>query len=533
MSEFYQPGQHPDADQLSAFAEDALPAHEREQTLAHLASCVDCRTIVSLALPPIEDVPQLQPAPVRRPWFYGWNVAWLAGAGLAALIFLTVHIHNGGHDEKLAGGAPTQTAAVHPETAPPPPAVMEPTPTDPTRTPAVKAVPPPPPPPTTDSGQALQSSAVGTTFNGQEITNLPAQGRRFLSQTQQQQPSQQQQSQQQNGAVRGYTFGAGTGGVARNNLSPYSQNNAASYNGQNTTVANAAVPAPAAPPPPVLSPQAPPVPAVAAKSTSQTEYEMSVNAATMDMATTNAAPPMTLAPGVAGVQKLPSHLAIASTITHGDQMLALDTAGTLFVSTNGGRHWKTVSAPWPGRAVRVTLASLPVPAKQPSNPLLGGIASRAALSGSDLKQSPGASISGIITDPTGAIIPGVSLKITDTRTGVVHTATSDRSGHYAVAGLAPDAYQIDASSPAFEEQRRFVTLTAAQQSVVNMSLRIGAASETIEVNSESSIVDKKAERRTQKMAKDVSLSEPSAVFEITTDSGEIWTSADGKSWKRK
>src|SRR6185312_16331003 len=157
MSEFYQPGEHPDADQLSAFAEDALPAHEREQTLAHLASCVDCRTIVSLALPPIEDVPQVQPAAVRRPWFYGWNVAWLAGAGLAALIFLTVHIHNGGHDEKIAGGTPTQTAEVHPAAAPQP-AAMEPPTTIVAPSPVMKAIAPTPPPPrVADSGQALQS----------------------------------------------------------------------------------------------------------------------------------------------------------------------------------------------------------------------------------------------------------------------------------------------------------------------------------------------------------------------------------------
>ena len=123
MSEFTQHGQHPDADQLSAFAEDALPAHEREQTLAHLAGCADCRTIVSLALPPMEDVPQLQPAAVRRPWFYGWNVAWLAGGGLAALIFLTVHIHNTGHNGPIAA-TPTQTAEARPE--PPPSALLPP-----------------------------------------------------------------------------------------------------------------------------------------------------------------------------------------------------------------------------------------------------------------------------------------------------------------------------------------------------------------------------------------------------------------------
>ena len=56
--------------------------------------------------------------------------------------------------------------------------------------------------------------------------------------------------------------------------------------------------------------------------------------------------------GVGSLSRIPSHLAIASTITHGNQMLALDTAGTLFFSTDG-QHWKRVAAQWPGRAVRV------------------------------------------------------------------------------------------------------------------------------------------------------------------------------------
>ena len=87
MSELIQSGQHPDADQLSAFVEQALPAYEREQTLAHLADCADCRAIVALSLPPLDEEPALQPEPARRPWLSGWNLAWPA-AGLAALILV-------------------------------------------------------------------------------------------------------------------------------------------------------------------------------------------------------------------------------------------------------------------------------------------------------------------------------------------------------------------------------------------------------------------------------------------------------------
>jgi hypothetical protein len=46
---------HPDADLLTAFAEQSLGESERGQVMEHLARCGDCRDVVALALPAIED----------------------------------------------------------------------------------------------------------------------------------------------------------------------------------------------------------------------------------------------------------------------------------------------------------------------------------------------------------------------------------------------------------------------------------------------------------------------------------------------
>jgi len=72
---------HPDAEQLTAFAEQALPRHERERTLAHLAVCGTCRATVFLAQ---QAAPEAAPqrVPARRPWFSGWNLVWPAVAAL-------------------------------------------------------------------------------------------------------------------------------------------------------------------------------------------------------------------------------------------------------------------------------------------------------------------------------------------------------------------------------------------------------------------------------------------------------------------
>src|SRR5215472_14646616 len=94
MSDLLQSGHHPDADQLSAFAEHALPAHEHEQTLAHLAVCPDCRRVVALSMPPVAEVQELQPEVVHKPWFFGWKFALPVAAAVAALTIFVIQIHN-------------------------------------------------------------------------------------------------------------------------------------------------------------------------------------------------------------------------------------------------------------------------------------------------------------------------------------------------------------------------------------------------------------------------------------------------------
>ncbi len=101
MSELLQAGQHPDADQLNAFVEHTLPAHEQQQTLAHLAVCPACRQIVALSLPPAGESPALEPEAVRRRWFPRWHPAWAGIPALAALILVVLFVRNERKDRPL------------------------------------------------------------------------------------------------------------------------------------------------------------------------------------------------------------------------------------------------------------------------------------------------------------------------------------------------------------------------------------------------------------------------------------------------
>src|SRR5579863_9520258 len=81
---------HPDADLLTAFAEQALPVAERDTVLEHLARCGECRDIVALALPASE---ALEPAvrPARSGWLTGPVLRWgFVAAGVVVVASLSI-----------------------------------------------------------------------------------------------------------------------------------------------------------------------------------------------------------------------------------------------------------------------------------------------------------------------------------------------------------------------------------------------------------------------------------------------------------
>ncbi len=100
MSGSTQFGTHPDAESLNAFAERALAGREREQVAAHLSVCGRCREVVFLAQ---EANAELEPRLVaaaaapqtegRSPWFRNWRLAWIPAAAVAAGISVAYIVH--------------------------------------------------------------------------------------------------------------------------------------------------------------------------------------------------------------------------------------------------------------------------------------------------------------------------------------------------------------------------------------------------------------------------------------------------------
>jgi len=115
MSEFLQSGRHPDADQVSAFVDHALPPHEQEEMLAHLAVCADCRETVALSSPPNDPAPVATVKEKRKRWFWGVAVLAPAAAALTAVL-LVVHFTARPHGGK---GSPGPVASLEPPPSPP------------------------------------------------------------------------------------------------------------------------------------------------------------------------------------------------------------------------------------------------------------------------------------------------------------------------------------------------------------------------------------------------------------------------------
>jgi hypothetical protein len=91
-------------------------------------------------------------------------------------------------------------------------------------------------------------------------------------------------------------------------------------------------------------------------------------------------------------------------------------------------------------------------------------------------------ISGTVTDSTGAAVAGATVTATRTGTGEVTTASTDAQGNYVFPSLRPATYSLVASAPGMAPLTQAGTVLQADQALtVNMSLKVGNATESVTV----------------------------------------------------
>src|SRR5438034_2732616 len=104
-------------------------------------------------------------------------------------------------------------------------------------------------------------------------------------------------------------------------------------------------------------------------------------------------------------------------------------------------------------------------------------------------QVAGATLSGTITDGQGGVVPGVSVSVMNTATGVMASTKTNEVGAYSVPNLNAGDYQVSASAPGFSTAVAKLTLTVGQKQELNLALMVGTLSEAVEVTSAAPLVD--------------------------------------------
>jgi len=96
------------------------------------------------------------------------------------------------------------------------------------------------------------------------------------------------------------------------------------------------------------------------------------------------------------------------------------------------------------------------------------------------------SISGTVTDPSSAVIPSAKLTLVDADKGFTFTAAADSEGRFLFRQIPPGTYNLTAEATNFQSQRKdTIKLDVNQNVSINFTLKIGQASETVEVTASS------------------------------------------------
>ena len=394
MNPMAQPDLHPDADLLNAFAEHALPEAERARVMAHMAGCGRCREVLFLAQAAVEPEtapPVFKPEP-RPGWFSAaftkWRVALIPATALAAVggIVLWVQLH------PVAPG--TQMAKLAPPTAPPSSQASPPQsaarPAEPTARHREEA--------------AVANNALSSAASSLQVERTPAlQSKKAatgvaavdqLARTDVPNAPASSEPAEQGRAAGGIHLDGRSAATARYSMPPQALGSASvatfsaappAPDGQQppmttsqqatVTVDSAAVPiapAPAPSPPNIVAVHGAPFSAghaqIAAPPSSKVEL----------------APQPMNGPAVMRLAlraKLPSGLNTVSSAALLNRLVAVDSAGGVFQSQDGGKNWDAVFPRWTGKVVQVqapthSLYAL-IPAKETKAPELSSVSSQA------------------------------------------------------------------------------------------------------------------------------------------------------------
>jgi hypothetical protein len=100
-----------------------------------------------------------------------------------------------------------------------------------------------------------------------------------------------------------------------------------------------------------------------------------------------------------------------------------------------------------------------------------------------------ASITGVVIDPAGAVVPGAKVEVTQVNTGMVRTTVSAADGSYSFPNLPVGPYKLEVMASGFQAyEQTGIVLQVANHVTINVTLRLGSLSQQVQVQANASMV---------------------------------------------
>jgi hypothetical protein len=107
-----------------------------------------------------------------------------------------------------------------------------------------------------------------------------------------------------------------------------------------------------------------------------------------------------------------------------------------------------------------------------------------------LAQTTGATVSGTVTDPTGAAVPNAQVVLTNNATNVPFNATTNGVGIYRITGLLPGSYKATVTHEGFNSTvKDGIELHVLDQVALDFSLQIGSVAQSVTVQAGSALIE--------------------------------------------
>ncbi len=106
------------------------------------------------------------------------------------------------------------------------------------------------------------------------------------------------------------------------------------------------------------------------------------------------------------------------------------------------------------------------------------------LAGTSIAQIATTSLRGVVKDPSGAVVPGAKVTLTNPANGQTLSATSNAAGEYSFTQISPAHYTIDVSAAGFGDQKKTAELIVDQPASIDFTMSVQSAAQVVNVSAE-------------------------------------------------